>query len=233
MISVFHRQCKSFVYSWNIYGFFAAFFALLGALVMIFHVSYQYSNVEYLLSYLTIVLSLLLPLLTAFVFKEERSAGVGRFLRSLPLSDRDIVLGKYCALLTLLGGLSFLLLLLPIFLGLWGMVYYASAYMAIFCFFLFGFAMLSVDFFLALCFKNHWIAFSVSYGVTIVLIALGYLSSYLPGIWSVAAEHLSLFAAFAPFVFGIVDLGTVGLYLSVGVLFLLLTLWYSSKLWKE
>lgn len=233
MLSVFHRQCKEFLHSWRFYGFLAAFFALLGALMMIFHVSYQYSNVEYLLSYLTIVLALLLPILTSFTFKEERKGSLARFLRSLPLSEKDFVLGKYFSLLAVIGGLSFLLLLLPMILGFWGEVYYPSAYMAIFCFFLFGFAMLSLDVFLALCFQNHWVSFAVSYAVTLALVAMGYLSSYLPESLGKAVESISMFGAFAPFVFGIVDLRTIGLYVSVGALFFLLTVVFSSKLWKE
>ncbi len=233
MLAVFRRQCKALFYSWNFYGFLAAFLGLGGVLTMIFHVSYQYSNVEYLLSYLTIVLSLLLPVLTSFVFREERKRGVARFLRSLPLSARDIVLGKYLSLLAVIGALSFLLLLLPMLLGIWGKVYYASAYMGIFGFFLFGFALLSIDVFLALCFKNHWVAFSLTYGVTAALIAMGYLSSYVPEFLKEIFASISLFGAYAPFVFGITDLRTVVLYLSVGVLFLLLTVWFSPRLWKE
>ena len=233
MLSVFHRQCKAFFHSWRFYGFMAGFFALLGALMMIFHVSYQYSNVEYLLSYLTIVLALLLPILTSFIFKEERKGSLARFLRSLPISARDVVLGKYLSLLSLLGAISFLLLLLPMLLGLWGEVYYPSAYMAVFGFLLFGVAMLSVDFFLALCFQNHWVSLAVSYAVTLSLVAMGYLSSHLPEFLGIVVERVSMFGAFAPFVFGIVDLRSIGLYLSVSALFFVLTLLLSSKLWKE
>lgn len=233
MISVFHRECKSFFHSWLFYGVLTAFLAALGLLVVIFHGTYEYSNVEYLLYRLMIVLSLLLPLLTSFAFREERKRGVARFVRSLPLSDREIVLGKYLSLFAILCGMSLLLLLLPIFLGFFGGVHYASAYMAIFGFFLFGFAILSVDLFFALCFKNHWVALSVSYGVTGVLIALTYLSSSLSNTLGEILASVSLFGIYAPFIYGITDLRTVGLYLSVGVLFLLLTVWSSSKLWKE
>lgn len=233
MIAVFHRECKAFFHSWLFYGVLTAFFAVLGFLVVIFHGTYEYSNVEYLLFRLMIVLSLLLPLLTSLAFREERKRGVARFVRSLPLSERDIVLGKYLSLLAILCGMSLLLLLLPIFLGLWGTVNYASAYMAIFGFFLFGFAMLSVDFFLGLCFRNHWVALSVSYGVTGVLIALTYISAYLSSAFGDVLARISLFGVYAPFIYGITDLRAVGLYLSVGILFLLLTVWSSSKLWKE
>ena len=233
MISVFHRECKAFFHSWLFYGVLTAFWAALGLLVVIFHGTYEYSNVEYLMFRLMIVFSLLLPLLTSFAFREERKRSVARFVRSLPLSERDIVLGKYLSLLAMLCGMSLLLLLLPIFLGLWGAVHYASAYMAIFGFFLFGFAMLSIDFFFALCFKNHWVALSVSYGVTGVLIALTYVSVYLPTALSELLARISLFGVYAPLIYGITDLRAVGLYLSVGVLFLLLTVWSSSKLWKE
>lgn len=233
MRAVFHRQIKSLFHSWIFYGVCAVFLFALGILVTTFHGTYEYSNVEYLLFYLMIVLSLLLPLLTSFIFVEERKRSVERFLRALPISDREFVFGKYLALLAMLGGISFLLLLLPMFLGLWGSVHYASSYMAIFAFFLFGFAILSMNYFFALIAKNHWISLSLSYGVTAVLIALTYVAVALPSPLGALLERVSLFGAYAPFIYGITDLSVVGLYLSIGVLFLLLSAWSSSKLWKK
>ena len=233
MISVFHRQWKAFFHSWMFFAVCAALFAALGVLVVTFHGAYGYSNVEYLLFLLMVVFSLLLPLLTSFVFKEERKRSIQRFLRTLPLSERDVVLGKYLSFLALIGGFSAILLLLPMLLGLWGTVNYASAYMAIFGFFLFALALLSVNFFLALCFKNPWISLSVSYGVTALLIAQIYLTDLLPSAIGDVLESFSLFGVYAPFIYGITDLRAVVLYLSVGALFLLLTVFSSEKLWKE
>ncbi len=233
MIAIFHRQWKSFAHSWYFYGFLAAFFLGLGTLITIFHVSYQYANFEYTLSYLTIVLAILLPLLTVPSFREERRGEDSRFVQALPISARHFVCGKLMAMLTVLLLLCVFLLLIPMLLGLWGSVYYPSAYMAIFGFFLCGTAFLSIDSFLALTLKNSWVALSVSYVVTGALVAISYLSSALPAAWGGFLAKISLFGTYAPFVFGIVDLYAIGLYLSVSVLFAVLSLLSARKLWRE
>ncbi|MBO5938807.1 MAG: hypothetical protein J6Q82_04820 [Clostridia bacterium] len=233
MIAVFHRQWKSFAHSFYFYGFLTAFFFGLGALITIFHVSFQYANFEYTLSYLTIVLALLLPLMTVFSFHEERRGDEARFVQMLPISARNFLCGKLLAMLTVLLLLTVFLLLIPIFLGLWGTVYYPSAYMAIFGFLLCGAAILSLDSFLALIFKNFWVALGVSYAVTGAMVVISYFSSALPMPWGRLLAKLSLFSTYAPFVFGIVDLYAIGLYLSVSVLFAALSLLLARKLWRE
>lgn len=233
MIAVFHRQWKSFLHSIYFYGFLTAFFLGLGILIAIFHASYQYANFEYTLSYLTIVLSLLLPLLTVFSLREERRGEESRFAQALPISAREFLFGKLLAMLSVLLLLTVVLLLIPILLGLWGRVYYPSAYMAIFGCLLCGTALLSLDFFLALIFRNSWVALSVSYAITAVLVALSYLTPILSAPWSGLLAKLSLFSSYAPFVFGIVDGYAVGLYLSVSALFLGFSLLFARKLWQK
>ena len=233
MIAMLRRECKAFWHSWFFYTFCACFFLSLGVLMSVFHVSYQYANFEFLLSYLTVALGVLLPILTIPLFREERKRGVARFLRSLPLSAKKIVLGKYLSLLFLLLVISVLLLLCPLLLGLFGTVYYPSAYMAIFAFFLFAFAILSVDVFISLLCRNLWVSLAVTYGITGGLIALVYLSSHLPASVSEIVLRFSLFGTFVPFSFGIVDLRALIFYASVGTAFLLLTALCSSRLWKE
>ena len=102
MISVFHRQWKAFAHSPYFYAFLTLFFVGLGALVAMFHGSYQYANFEYVLWYLSVLLAFILPLLTVRTFFEERKKGMDRFVRALPISARELVLGKFLANLCLI-----------------------------------------------------------------------------------------------------------------------------------
>lgn len=233
MTAVFHRQWRAFSRSWFFYSFLAAFCLSLGILSVTFHAAYQYANFEYVLSYMTAVFALLLPLLTVSSFYEERKKGAEGFVRALPITAKDLVLGKLLTMLSLLGILSVMLLLIPIFLGLWGNVYYPSAYMATFGFFLFGAAILCIDTFLALILKNHWVALGVTYAVTGGLIGLNYLSAILPASLASFVARYSFFGSFAPFTFGIVDLSAIVWYLSTTALFGFLTVLFAKRIWKE
>ena len=175
----------------------------------------------------------LLPLITVWMFAEERKKGVDRFVKALPISARELVMGKLLASGLLLLVLSVFLLLVPIFLGLWGAVYYPSAYMAIFSFFLFALAMLAIDSFLALVIRNYWVAMGVSYAVTVGMFLLYYLSRFLPEPFSLLLSRFSVFGSYSLFVFGILDLGAIGLYFSLIALFTFLTLLFAKKVWKE
>ncbi len=233
MIAALHRQLNSYGHSFWFYCVLSAFALGLGVLVSMFHGIYQYANFEYVLSYLTVFFALLLPIFTVSTMQEERKKGVAGFLSSLPISARTLVIGKLLAMLLILVILTAVLLFVPVLLGMFGTVYYPSAYMAVLAFFLFGVAMLALDGFLALCLKNKWAALAATYAVTGALVILSYLSASTTGILAEILAKLSLFGAYAPFVFGIVDLDAVVLYLSVGALFTVLTLLLSRKLTEE
>ena len=233
MIAVLHRQLNSYGHSFWFYCVLSAFALGLGVLISMFHGVYQYANFEYVLSYLTVLFSLLLPIFTIATMQEERKKGVAGFLRALPISDRTLVLGKLLAMLLVLVALTAVLLFIPVLLSVFGTVYYPSAYMAVLGFFCFGAAMLALDTFFALCLKNRWAALAVTYATTGGFVILSYLSSSVTGVWAEILSKLSLFGAYAPFVFGIVDLDSVVLYLSVGALFTGLTLLLARKLTEE
>ena len=233
MIAVFHRQWKSFAHSRYFYIFLSLLAFGLGGLIAMFHGSYQYSNFEYVLWYFSVFFCFLLPILTMHTFSEERTEGVGTFLKALPISAKDIVLGKLLAGGALLLVLSVVLLLIPICLGVWGEVYYPSAYVAIFAFFLLAAAMLALDTFLALIFQNRWVAMGVSYAVTLGMLALSYLSRALPETIGNILARISVFASYSSFVFGMVDFGAIALYLSLGALFAFLVLLFANKAYRE
>ena len=233
MIAVFHRQWKAFAHSKMFYLFLTLVALGLGGLVAMFHGSYQYANFEFVLWYFSVLFAFLLPILTVHSFSEERKNGMGAFLKALPISAKDIVLGKLLAGSALLLVISVVLLVIPILLGLWGSVYYPSAYVAIFAFLLLSVAMLALDTFLALMFKNFWVALGVSYAVMGAMLGLYYLAEVLPTPFSNVAVYASVFGSYSSFVFGMVDLGTVALYLSIGALFSFLSVLFANKVWKE
>ena len=233
MIAVFHRQWKALAHSKTFYLFLTLVALGLGGLIAMFHGSYQYANFEFVLWYFSVLFAFLLPILTLHSFSEERKNGTGDFLKALPISAKEIVLGKLLAGSALLLVISVVLLVIPILLGLWGSVYYPSAYVAIFAFFLFSVAMLALDTFLALMFKNSWVALGVTYAVMAAMLGLYYLSALLPTPLSEAATHASVFGSYSSFVFGMVDLSAIALYLSIGALFGFLSILFANKVWKE
>lgn len=219
MTVIFRREWTSFFRRARGYLFLGGFLFCLGLFASIFHFSYGYGNFEYVLSYLTVCLALLLPIVTVPLFDSEHRDGACRLLGSLGFSPMQILLGKFSFAVSLLGGLTALLLFVPPFLGMFGEVAYPSAFGAIFGWAAIGFAILSLDVFLSLMIRNRRWAWVVTYGVTLLLWALSLVGTAIALPIGEVLSETFLLGSYTPFIFGMFDLGSVLYALAVGAIF--------------
>jgi ABC-2 type transport system permease protein len=121
MLQIFSKEFSSFLNSLIAYVVIGVFLLVMGLLMWVFPdtsvLEYGYADMTTLFSLGPYVLIFLIPAVTMRSFAEEKKGGTMELLFTKPLTDWDIILGKFLASLALV-----LLALLPT------LVYYYSLY---------------------------------------------------------------------------------------------------------
>jgi ABC-2 type transport system permease protein len=177
------------------------------------------------LGLLALLILFFMPMLTMGTFSEERKRGTMELLMTSPISELDIVLGKFLASLTL-----FAAMLLPtasFFVVLWfhtdprpplSMV--LAGYVGVL---LFGGCLLALGSFLSSLTENQIIAAALTFGSFLLLWALDFGSRGAAGPLGQMVAYLSVINHYEDFTRGIIDTSGVIYYLSFIVLFIFLT----------
>ena len=170
----------------------------------------------------------LIPMLTMNVIAKDRRSGACQLLYSLPLRSSSIVLGKYFAMLAIFAIPTAFLAIMPLIFNFMGDVNYLVSYSSILCFFLFGAALIAICMFMSSLSDNIILCAVFNYITVIFFIALYMampLISSLPAGETVSKilSVFSIFGKFEPFVYGIFDIRAIIYYLSVGALFVFLS----------
>jgi ABC-2 type transport system permease protein len=122
MLQVLSKEFSSFLNSLIAYVVIGVFLLAMGLLVWVFPetsvMDYGYADMQTLFSLAPYVFVFLIPAITMRSFAEENKAGTMELLFTKPLSDWDIILGKY-----------FSTLLLSLFALVPTLVYYYCLYM--------------------------------------------------------------------------------------------------------
>ena len=232
MIAILRREIKGLFSCLTGFLFFGCFVALTGVWMLVYNFYYGYTGFEYSLAMINVTLALLLPLITVPLFAQERREGVARFWRMLPISVPQLVLGKYLITLFALLILTVALALCPLILGVYGAVSMGTAYSGLLAFFLMGWAWVSIDVFLSLMLENKVAIWAVSYGVPVAAIAMGYLAKLIPGVAGDAVSYFSIFGAYTPFLYGLLDVRSLVLWCSIAIVFTVLTAIYAERVEK-
>ena len=101
MIQVLAKEFNSFLNSLIAYIVMGAFLTAMGLLVWVFPetsvLDYGYADMDTLFSFGPYVFIFLVPAITMRSFAEEKKAGTMELLMTKPLTDWDILLGKFFA----------------------------------------------------------------------------------------------------------------------------------------
>jgi ABC-2 type transport system permease protein len=109
MLHVLSKEFNSFLNSLIAYVVIGVFLTGMGLLMWVFPdtsvISYGYADMDTLFSLGPYVFIFLIPAITMRSFSEERKAGTMELLHTKPLTDWNIILGKYfaCLLLVMLA----------------------------------------------------------------------------------------------------------------------------------
>jgi len=180
MNAIYKRELRSFFT--NVLGCFliALMLFVFGLFLKMFNINNAYTNFEYVLSYSTFVLLILIPLLTMRTFSEERRQKTDQLLYSAPVPMSKVVLGKYFALLTIFAIPLAVAAFYPIILSFFGKVYFLTTYTSFIGYFLLGATLTSIGLFVSTLTENMIISALISF----VAMFMGYWATNLSSLIS-------------------------------------------------
>lgn len=180
MTAVFKHELSNYFHSMTAYIFGAFLLAFVGIGAMIYNIQQAVANFEYVLSFVSLVFVVIIPVLTMRVIAEERKQKTDQLLYSLPITTTQVVLGKYLALLVIYLIPLCIVAVYPLLFARYGEVYLLTSYGSIGAFFIMGAALIAVGTFLSSLTENQGFAA----GIAIAVFLLNYYSVSL-------AEHIS------------------------------------------
>ena len=172
---------------------------------------------------LTVVLLLLAPLITMRLYAEEKRTGTIELLLTSPLTDLQIILGKFFGALGLYLVLALLTFLYIGLLFLYGNPDAKPLIANALGFVLFGAALLSLGMWVSTFTRNQIIAAVVSFALFLLLFVLDWISTFSTGVAGRVLSYLSLTTHFDGFTKGVIDSSDLVYYLSIIVLGIFLT----------
>ena len=180
MLAIYKREFRSYMH--NMIGpVFIAFLLLFtGVCVTIFNLFGRISSFQYAIEWTGICFIVVIPIITMRSLTEDRANRTNNLLFSLPLRIRDIIIGKFLAIVTVFAIPVALMLLYPVILSAYGYMYYAASYSAILALFLLGLALISICMFISSLTESQVISAVISFGVTLALLLIPLLGVLIP-----------------------------------------------------
>lgn len=172
---------------------------------------------------MSIIILLVLPMFTMRLFSEEKRSGTIELLLTAPVTDLEVVLGKYLASLVIYLIMLGLTVLYPVIMAWvgepdWGPVisgYIGLAFM--------GASFLAVGLFTSSCTRNQIVAAVLSFGALLLFWVIGWSSEFVGPTLGKVFSYLSIIEHAEDFVKGIYDTQHIVFYLSFIYLALFLT----------
>lgn len=178
MMAVFQREINA--YFKGIMGYLFAAFLLVfaGIYTMAYNLSGYYANFEYVLSSISFIYLIAVPILTMRSVAEEKRQKTDQLLYSLPIRLSDVILGKYFAMLVVLAAPTIVMGLYPLVLARFGDVSFGMAYGTLLAFFLLGACLMSIGLFVSSVTESQIAAAVITLVVTLILYFLSALSGF-------------------------------------------------------
>lgn len=141
-LSLFYHNMTGYVF-----GAFLLLFTGIGALI--YNINSSVANFEYVLSYISIIFIIIIPILTMRIISDERRQKTDQLLYSLPITSADIVMGKFLSLVVVFMIPLALIATYPLIFANYGDVYLPTSYGSLLAFFLMGAAFISMGMFIS------------------------------------------------------------------------------------
>lgn len=202
-----------------------AMFLVLTGIFFVFDITRPFAeaSIRGLVTWASLFLVFLAPLLTMRLLAEEQKLGTLELLLTSPVRDWEVVLGKYIASLitlsvTLLFMLYYVILLWAYGEPDWGPLW--SAYLGLF---LFGAAALAIGLMASSFSSNQIVAAVVGIGLMLVLSFMDRVGDLMQGVSAEVIAGISMNSHFSDFARGVLDTSHIIYYFSVIAVFLFIT----------
>ncbi|HHT9119069.1 MAG TPA: ABC transporter permease [Candidatus Hypogeohydataceae bacterium YC41] len=232
-ITIFKREMISYFYSPVAYIVIAVFLLSSGYFFARILALTQQATLMYSLANTQVILSILAPVITMRLMAEEVKSGTIEMLMTAPVTDFEVVFGKFLAALFLYLVMLAPTLLYVVFLGWVGepdMGPIMASYIGLT---LMGAMFVSVGLLMSALTKNQIIAGVLGIVSLLILFYLGYAVSGTEGWYVPVLQYIGTFDHWEPFTKGLVDTKDVIYYLSITVLCLFVTVrLVESRKWR-
>lgn len=168
MTAVLKHELKNYFHSLTAYVFGAGLLLAVGLGALRYNLRAAVSNFEFALSYFSIVLAVIVPILTMRVIAEERKQRTDQLLYALPITTTQVIVGKYLALLTVYLIPLCVIAVYPLIFSRFGDVYLLTSYGSILAFFLMGAALIALGVFISSLTDNQ--GFAAGIGIAVILL---------------------------------------------------------------
>ena len=180
MLAIYRKELKNYFINMTGYIFIGFMLAITGIFTTLINLISTYPSFENVLSNITIVFLLIIPILTMRSVAEERHSKTDQLLYSLPVSVTQIVFAKYLAMFTVFLIPVCIIGLYPLILSIFGTVYLGTAYGALLGFTLLGGALIAVGMFMSSLTESQVIAAVTSFGVIFAMYLMSAIASLIP-----------------------------------------------------
>ena len=228
MFAIYRKELKNYFINMTGYIFIGFMLAITGIFTTLINLISTYPSFENVLSNITIVFLLIVPILTMRSVAEERHSKTDQLLYSLPVSVTQIVLAKYLAMFTVFLIPIGIISLYPLILSIFGTVYLGTAYGALLGFTLLGAALIAVGMFMSSLTESQVIAAVTSFGVIFAMYLMSAIASLIPaGAMASLVAFAIVVLIFAGIVYSLTKNSTVagitaaaGAFLLAGIYFI-------------
>ena len=175
--------------------------------------------------FINVIITLTSALITMRLIAEEKSKGTIEILLTAPVSEAQVVLGKFAATLVLLAYLLVPTLGYALILARYGSVDFGQVFCGYFGVMLLGGAIYSIGLFISSLCTSQITAGVITFTVVILLVIANIATIFLPeaSFWRQLLEYVNLVVNFGDFVKGIVDTSRLVYLVSIAGFFLFLT----------
>ena len=225
MLAVYKKEMRSYFTSVIGYVFLVLYLAIAGAVFCYSTLFSMSSNVTTFYTFMLIISSVMLPLLTMKSFSEERKAKTEQLLLTSPVSIIGIVCGKFLAAYTVFAACMVLNSLYFFFL-----VSYTSLKVAVLignlvAILLVGMVYIAIGLFVSSLTENQLSAAIGTIAIILGFLLIGVVGSLIPSSYAVryVFDFISIFTRFQAFTAGYLDVAALIYYISVAFIFLYLT----------
>lgn len=225
MFAIFKREMKGYFTGVIGYAFLVIFLAIAAILFCYTTLFSMSANVSTYFTLMLIFSAVMLPILTMKTFSEEKKIKTEQLLLTSPVSIPAMVFGKFLAAYLIFASALIFTSLYFLILTPYATLEVAKLLGNIVALLLVGLVFIAIGLFVSSLTENQLTAAIGSMAIILVLLGLGIVSSLLPTTYWLrfVFDALSIFTRFSNFTNGYFDLASVVYYLSVGGIFLYLT----------
>lgn len=180
MLAIYKKELRSYFTSMIGYVFIAFFLVIVGIYYSVYNLINQVANFEYVLSTVSFITILLIPILTMRLMAEDKKQKTDQLLFTSPLPIGEIIVGKFLAVFTVfLVGIA-IISVYPLILLKFGAVPLKVAYSSILGFTLLGGAYIAIGLFISSLTESQIVAAVISFVVTLITALMDGLVDLLP-----------------------------------------------------